>query len=401
MMKMITAVTLFHCLLLLPGEAIARPAFGDISVVPERQGAVHHQIGSRDGILSAPFHSENHIASRQNAEKFGGGNRFGGGGSRGGFGGGGFSGGKGKGGKEGKGGGGGGGTGGTGKGGNGGNGNGGNGGNGGGGGAGGGKGIGGGNNNNGTGNAGGGGNNGNNNESNNNQGGGAANPVAGNENGKPGPAVPQLIVNGDLALDPSLLLKVQPGGNASAGEAASATSNNNFIGFCNGKTLTNGLQVKGGSCAVTPLGDIPSTNNLVSTFFTKPKMGEKIPVRTTFTVSLAAQGMVLGSFTNAKSTYYAAPQQLSGGKVVGHVHFVIQRMQSPTSTAVLDPGVFEFFKGLDFGDVNGESSVDVVGGLDAGAFRVCTIVSNSNHASVIMPVAQRGAENTCSYFQVG
>ena len=77
-------------------------------------------------------------------------------------------------------------------------------------------------------------------------------------------------------------------------------------------------------------------------------------------------------------------------KVVGHVHFVIQRMQAPTSTAVLDPGVFEFFKGLDFGDgtfsfprrviptlnvaVNGESSVDVVGGLDAGAFRVCTIV---------------------------
>lgn len=60
--------------------------------------------------------------------------------------------------------------------------------------------------------------------------------------------------------------------------------------------------------------------------------------------------------------------------------------------------------------VGGISSVDVVGGLTAGAYRICTImcecglprmvedvdgVANSNHASVIMPVAQRGAENTC------
>ena len=62
--------------------------------------------------------------------------------------------------------------------------------------------------------------------------------------------------------------------------------------------------------------------------------------------------------------------------------------------------------------VNGISSVDVQGGLEAGAYRVCTIMcepdnypilaaglteANSNHASVIMPVAQRGAENTCRY----
>lgn len=36
--------------------------------------------------------------------------------------------------------------------------------------------------------------------------------------------------------------------NAESGQAASATSNNNFIDFCKGKTITNGLQVKGGSC---------------------------------------------------------------------------------------------------------------------------------------------------------
>lgn len=35
---------------------------------------------------------------------------------------------------------------------------------------------------------------------------------------------------------------------AEAGQAASATSPNNFINFCAGKTITDGLQVKGGSC---------------------------------------------------------------------------------------------------------------------------------------------------------
>jgi len=35
---------------------------------------------------------------------------------------------------------------------------------------------------------------------------------------------------------------------AEAGEAASQTSENNFINFCAGKTLTNGLQIVTGSC---------------------------------------------------------------------------------------------------------------------------------------------------------
>ena len=35
---------------------------------------------------------------------------------------------------------------------------------------------------------------------------------------------------------------------AEAGQAKSQTSRNNFINFCAGKTLTNGLQIVGGSC---------------------------------------------------------------------------------------------------------------------------------------------------------
>lgn len=57
----------------------------------------------------------------------------------------------------------------------------------------------------------------------------------------------------DLSLDPAA---VQTGSfvdgstsiGAEAGQAKSQTSQNNFINFCSGKTLTNGLQIVGGSC---------------------------------------------------------------------------------------------------------------------------------------------------------
>ena len=56
-----------------------------------------------------------------------------------------------------------------------------------------------------------------------------------------------------LALDSSLVQKGstldgQQGLGAEAGQAASATSDNNFINFCQGQTLTNGLQITAGSC---------------------------------------------------------------------------------------------------------------------------------------------------------
>lgn len=37
-------------------------------------------------------------------------------------------------------------------------------------------------------------------------------------------------------------------GAAEVGQALSATSTNNFINFCSGQTLTNGLQITTGSC---------------------------------------------------------------------------------------------------------------------------------------------------------
>ncbi|ODO02096.1 hypothetical protein L198_02827 [Cryptococcus wingfieldii CBS 7118] len=243
-------------------------------------------------------------------------------------------------------------------------------------------------------------NNGNNNNNNNNGNNNAA-AVAINENGQAGPAVPKLQENtGGTTLDKSVLVSTKANANATAGQAASAVSGNNFINFCKGNTITNGLQVKEGSCNPIVMGQIPSTQNMVTTTFSQPKNGATIKAGQTFTMALKSSGITMGSFTNAQANYYAAPQQVDqSGQVVGHAHVVIQAMKSMDDDSLLDPNTFAFFKGLDKTDVNGLSTLDISGGLQAGAYRMCTIMSSSNHASVIMPIAQRGAENTCTYFQ--
>ncbi|WWC66644.1 uncharacterized protein I206_100548 [Kwoniella pini CBS 10737] len=218
-------------------------------------------------------------------------------------------------------------------------------------------------------------------------------------NGAPGPAVPILQFNGGTQLNPAVIQNTEANPNATANQAASAVSNDNFIDFCVGQTITNGLQNKAGSCNPVPIGQIPSTQNMVSTMFVSPKNMETIKAGQTFTIGLQTVGMTMGSFVNAQKNYYAAPQQIdSSGQIVGHAHVTLQPMKAIDDTSVLDPNTFTFFKGMDLSDVNGLSTIDVQGGVPAGAYRLCTIMSASNHQSVILPVAQRGAENTCSYF---
>lgn len=112
--------------------------------------------------------------------------------------------------------------------------------------------------------------------------------------------------------------------------------------------------------------------------------------------------IVAGSFTNADSTYFAAPQDLSGGKVVGHTHVTVQDLgNSLNPTQALDATQFAFFKGInDAGNGQGLLSAVVTGGLPAGNYRVCTMASSSNHQPVIMPVAQRGTADDCTKFVV-
>jgi len=152
------------------------------------------------------------------------------------------------------------------------------------------------------------------------------------------------------------------------------------------------------------MGKIPSTSNMVSSIVISPKPAENIAANTDFTVSVQTSGLAAGSFTNAQATYYAAPQDLSSsGQIIGHTHITVQDMGSSlTPTKALDPTAFVFFRGInDDGNGKGLLSATVTGGLPAGNYRVCTMSSSSNHQPVLMPVAQRGAQDDCQKFTVG
>jgi hypothetical protein len=151
------------------------------------------------------------------------------------------------------------------------------------------------------------------------------------------------------------------------------------------------------------MGDIPAKTSMVSSIITYPLPGSAtIESDTTFNISVQVSNLVAGFFTNADATYYAAPQALSGGKVVGHTHVTVQDMgDSLNPTTALDPTQFAFFKGInDAGNGQGLLQATVTGGLPAGNYRVCTMASASNHQPVLMPVAQRGTPDDCTKFTV-
>jgi transcription initiation factor TFIID subunit 15 len=150
------------------------------------------------------------------------------------------------------------------------------------------------------------------------------------------------------------------------------------------------------------MGDIPSNTQMVSAVMVSPKDGDVLAANSNITFAVQIENLVAGSFTNPDITYYAAPQALSGGKVVGHTHITVQDLgkdffpQTP-----LDPTVFSFFQGInDAGNGNGLLSATLKGGLPEGFYRVCSMTSASNHQPVLMPVAQRGAQDDCAKFQV-
>ncbi|RDW61470.1 hypothetical protein BP5796_11362 [Coleophoma crateriformis] len=188
-----------------------------------------------------------------------------------------------------------------------------------------------------------------------------------------------------------------------AGQSASKTDKANFINFCSGQTITNGLQVQGGSCNGIVMGKIPSSSNMISSIITNPGNNANIAANTNFDITVQTRGLAAGSFTNAQATYYSAPQDLNGkGQIIGHTHVTVQSLGSLTTTTPPDPKTFAFFKGInDAGNGNGLLKATVTGGLPAGNYRVCTMTSASNHQPVLMPVAQRGAQDDCQKFTVG
>ncbi|KXH57116.1 hypothetical protein CSAL01_12357 [Colletotrichum salicis] len=191
--------------------------------------------------------------------------------------------------------------------------------------------------------------------------------------------------NGALCLQTNAVQKgSQQAGQPNAQQANSKTDNANFINVCSGSTLTDGEQKTGGSCNGIPMGKIPAQTKMVSTVINNPPHNGNIQANQDFDVELKVNNLQAGSFTDAQSTYYSAPQDLSGGgTIIGHVHVTVQDMgNSLTPATPLDASKFVFFKGInDAGDGNGNLKATVTGGLPAGNYRVCTMSNNQGGAA--------------------
>ncbi|KIY63800.1 hypothetical protein CYLTODRAFT_413777 [Cylindrobasidium torrendii FP15055 ss-10] len=188
-----------------------------------------------------------------------------------------------------------------------------------------------------------------------------------------------------------------------AGQSASLTSSNNFINFCltSNLPITNGKQIETGSCNPAPIGMIPQKGRMPRSKFTSPKNLATVKANTKFTVTMAITNMQTGVFVNAAANYFAAPQQLTAdGAIIGHSHFVIEKIDSIDSVALTDPTKFAFFKGINTAAKNGILSADVTDGLPEGVYRLASINSSSNHQPIIVPVAQHGALDDMVYFTV-
>jgi hypothetical protein len=207
-------------------------------------------------------------------------------------------------------------------------------------------------------------------------------------------------IQDSLVLDPSVLCTActDNGQNPPVDQQSpSLTSNDNFISFCKGKTLTNGQQLVQGSCNGVVIGDIIPSSNMPAAKISFPKNGGTFEANKQFTATINIKNMVTGQFTNAQSNYYGAPQQLQGKNVVGHSHLTVQKLSSIDSTDLLDTTLFAFFKGINTAAVNGVLTVDVTDGLPPGVYRFCTMNTTANHTPVTVAVAQHGALDDCIY----
>jgi hypothetical protein len=217
--------------------------------------------------------------------------------------------------------------------------------------------------------------------------------------------------NGDpqtsLTLDPAVIAKgfAQDGQETpTAGQVASLTSTNNFINFCltTNQPITNGQQIKTGSCNPAPMGSIPGTGAMPSSKFTNPKNLQDIAANQAFTITMAISNLETGNFVNAAANYFSAPQQLNGqGLIKGHSHVVVELLSAIDQTTPTDPTKFAFFKGLNAAASGGQLSADVTSGLPAGVYKLSSINTAANHQPVLVPIAQHGSLDDAVYFTVG
>lgn len=173
--------------------------------------------------------------------------------------------------------------------------------------------------------------------------------------------------------------------------------------FCSsigqGNITANGTQVKTQSCSNTPMGTIPSFDNMISTLIRSPVNGAIVLIDQNITVRVQAININYGFFEDPIDEYYVSPQRVgANGNINGHTHIVIEKILDGGNFP--DPRTPLFFEGLnDKSDETNSLSALVLGSVftdsGPGTYRICTITASQGHQSVLMPVARRGSTDDC------
>ena len=182
---------------------------------------------------------------------------------------------------------------------------------------------------------------------------------------------------------------------------------NNFnpqpqVDFCkqSGAGEASGKQATGGGhmCSSTPQGLLPDVKKMVSTMITTPQSGATVDAAQGFQVKFSTINFNGGFAANPDTQYLMAPQTLDpqNGFIQGTHLLSIQHLarldQAPNAAGV------DFFSIVEAkSNGKGDFTVDIPAGSlkQKGTYRICTMAAAATFQPVVMPVAQRGAQDDC------
>ncbi|KAJ3256157.1 hypothetical protein HK103_005726 [Boothiomyces macroporosus] len=159
-------------------------------------------------------------------------------------------------------------------------------------------------------------------------------------------------------------------------------------------------QQSGRMCASTVQGLLPDVNKMVSSMISQPASGATVDAAQGFDIVFKTQNLQTGFVADLEKQYLLIPQTVdpNTGFIQGHAQVSIQKI--PNAQEAVPASSVEFFQVLDTKPgANGLTTFKVnvpAGAIKTnGVHRICTVSATASGQQVLMPVAQRGAQDDC------
>eukprot|EP00842_Homolaphlyctis_polyrhiza_P006192 jgi/Hompol1/6574/HPOL_002493-RA len=202
-------------------------------------------------------------------------------------------------------------------------------------------------------------------------------------------------------------LRGKGGKGGKGGNNGGGNKNSGISAFCQqfGARVppANGAQIaRGQACSSTFQGLIPGNKHMVSTLISSPADGSTVNRQAAMTITLAVTNLDTGVAANLNTQFLTLPQTISRqtGNIQGFVSVMVQALPSLTDPPAAR--AIDFFHSFTNKAANGKLSIVVPPGTlkSTGNYRVCSMASSASGQPVVMPVAQRGAQDDCVRFTV-